>query len=65
MDPFDFLTPGFDLSGILKALLIGVFLVIIGFILLWGKLSLIPKPWGLIAGIGCIAGGLYYVYISI
>ena len=64
-DPFDWLTPGFDLSELFKVFLISSILVVVGLIMLWGKLAAIPKPWGLILGIGCIAGGLYYVYISI
>jgi len=46
----------------LKLIVIVSILFIFGLVALSGKFVVIPKPWGLIAGVGCIAGAVWLIW---
>jgi len=59
---FQWLTGGTTPWEAVKVLVIASLLFIAGIIALMGKFITIPKPYGLLIGIGCVAGSLYYVW---
>jgi len=60
-----YLGVGDTLTDFLKAIIIGSLLFTFGVIALLGKFVVIPKPWGLLIGLGSIAGGIYVVYAGV
>ena len=60
-----YLGVGDDLTDFLKAVIIGSLLFTFGIIALMGKFIVIPRPWGLLIGLGTIAGGIYIVWNGI
>ena len=59
---FNWLTGGTNPWEAVKVILIASLLFVVGIIALMGKFITIPKPYGLLIGIGCVAGSLYYVW---
>lgn len=54
VDPWEFM----------KVVIVASLLFVFGLIALMGKFIAIPKPFGLILGVGCIAGAIYMVYLG-
>jgi len=59
---FNWLTGGTDPWEAFKVIIIASLVFVVGIIALMGKFITIPKPYGLLIGIGCIVGSLYYVW---
>lgn len=59
---FTWLTGGTDPWEFFKVIIIGSLVFIIGLIALMGKFVVIPKPWGLLVGLGCLVGSIYYIW---
>lgn len=54
VDPWEFM----------KLLIVATLLFVFGIIALMGKFIAIPKPFGLVIGLGCIGGAIYLVYLG-
>lgn len=61
---FEWLTAGIDPWEFVKVILVASLLFVLGLIALMGKFIVIPKPIGLIVGLGCIIGAIYLVYLG-
>jgi hypothetical protein len=59
---FNWLTGGTDPWEAFKVIIIASLVFVVGIIALMGKFITIPKPYGLLIGISCIVGSLYYVW---
>lgn len=58
------LTGDADPWEFVKVLVVASLLFVFGLIALMGKFIAIPKPFGLVLGIGCVAGSIYLVYLG-
>jgi len=59
---FQWLTGGTDPWEAFKVIIIASLVFTFGIIALMGKFITIAKPWGLILGISCCVGSVYYVW---
>jgi zinc transporter ZupT len=54
VDPWEFI----------KVFIVACLLFVFGIIALMGKFIALPKPIGMIVGLGCIGGAIYLVYLG-
>lgn len=59
---FQWLTGGTNPWEAFKVIIIASLVFTFGIIALMGKFITIPKPWGLLIGISCVVGSVYYVW---
>ena len=54
VDPWEFV----------KVFIVACLLFVFGIIALMGKFIALPKPLGMIVGLGCIGGSIYLIYLG-
>jgi hypothetical protein len=62
---FEWLTGGTNPWEAFKVIIIASLVFVVGVIALMGKFITIPKPYGLIIGLGCIGGSIYYIWAGL